>query len=67
MKDRYKARCPRCNSTALEIGCTVSAKARYNVDSPRAYKIDYYNIDCWFTEHIKCLKCDWEGSEGELV
>ena len=66
MKDKYKSHCPKCGSTALEIRCTCTAKARYNVDRPKAYKPNLYDIDGWFSESISCLKCKWEGTESEL-
>lgn len=66
MKEKYKSHCPKCNSTALEISCSVVAKARYNVERPKAYKPNFYDIDGWFTDKINCLKCGWEGSEDEL-
>lgn len=66
MKDKYKSHCPKCNSTALEIECSVVAKARYNAEKPKAYKPNLYNIDGWFTRTITCLKCGWGGSEDEL-
>lgn len=60
-----KAKCPKCNSTSVWVHVSIVAKRKYNGN--RIYDYQPWNQDNYFGYDCGCDKCDWMGSEHELI
>lgn len=60
-----KEKCPNCGSTSIWVHISIVAKKRMN--GKRVYDIQPWNEDNYFGEDCGCDKCDWHGSDQELV
>lgn len=60
-----KAKGPNCGSTSIYVHISIVAKRKYN--GKRIYDYQPWNQDNYFGGDCGCEKCDWRGSENELL